>query len=124
MTMVDDSRWMTADGSREMDHGRRMTINILPLHEDIEVIRGYTLVENSYYDSTLRSFNQAQIRRFKMYCWRYGSSEYDTDHDSEHYSEIPNHAPTCPSTIPNTIPNQIPSYSNNADTAHLEAIYD
>ena len=25
-----DQRWMTVDGSQEMDHGRRMTINLLP----------------------------------------------------------------------------------------------
>jgi hypothetical protein len=29
MTLVDDRRWMTGDGLREMDHGRRMTINLL-----------------------------------------------------------------------------------------------
>jgi len=27
---MDDRRWMTGDGSQEMDHGRRMTINLLP----------------------------------------------------------------------------------------------
>jgi hypothetical protein len=42
---VDDRRYMTGDGSREMDHGRRMTINLLPLHEDIEVMRSFTFLE-------------------------------------------------------------------------------
>jgi len=36
---------MTGDGSREMDHGRRMTINLLPFYEDIAVIRSYTILE-------------------------------------------------------------------------------
>src|SRR5882757_6194637 len=27
---MDDRRWRTGDGSREMDHGRQMTINLLP----------------------------------------------------------------------------------------------
>jgi hypothetical protein len=42
---MDDRRRMTGEGSQEMDHGRRMTINLLPFHEDIEVIRSYTLLE-------------------------------------------------------------------------------
>jgi hypothetical protein len=41
---------MTGDGSWEMDHRRWMTINLLPFHEDIEVIRSYTLLEITYYD--------------------------------------------------------------------------
>ena len=28
MTEVDDRTWLTGDGSQEMDHGRRMTINL------------------------------------------------------------------------------------------------
>jgi hypothetical protein len=36
---MDDRRWMTGDGSQEMDHGRRMTINLLPFYEDIVVMR-------------------------------------------------------------------------------------
>jgi hypothetical protein len=72
-----------------MNHGRRMTINLLPIHEDIEVIRSYTLLEITYYDFKLRSYNGAQIRRYTMY-WRHGSTEYDTEHYSEHYSEMPN----------------------------------
>jgi hypothetical protein len=35
---MDDRRWMTGYRSQEMDHGRRMTINLLPLYEDIEVM--------------------------------------------------------------------------------------
>jgi hypothetical protein len=38
MTEVDDWRWMTGDGPKEMDHGRRMAINPLPLYEDIAVM--------------------------------------------------------------------------------------
>jgi hypothetical protein len=87
---------MTGDGSQEMDHGRRMTVNLLPFHEDIEAIRSYTLFEISYYDFNLRSYNRAQICRYAMYR-RHGSTEYNTKHYSEHNSEIPNHAPTCPS---------------------------
>jgi hypothetical protein len=45
MTEVDDRRWMTRDGSREMDHRRRMTINLLPFYEDTEVMRSYTILE-------------------------------------------------------------------------------
>ena len=46
---------MTGDGSREMDHGRRMTINLLPSHEDIEVMRSYTILEITHFDFKLRS---------------------------------------------------------------------
>ena len=86
---------MTGDGSQEMDHGRRMTINLLPFYEDIEVMRSYTLLEITYFDFKLRSYNRARICKHTMYR-RHGSTEYDTEHYSEHYSEIPNHAPTCP----------------------------
>jgi len=44
---------MTGDGSREMDHGRRMAINLLAFYEDIEVIRSYTLLEITYHDFKL-----------------------------------------------------------------------
>ena len=97
MTEVDDRRRITGDGSQEMDHGGRMTINLLPFYEDIAVMRSYTLLEISYYDFKLRSYNRAQICRYTMYR-RHGSTEYDTEHYSEHYSEIPNHAPVCPNS--------------------------
>jgi len=42
---MDDRRWMTGYGSQEMDHGRRMAINLLPFYEDIEVMRSYTILE-------------------------------------------------------------------------------
>jgi len=58
---MDDRRWMTGDGSQEMDHGRRMTINLLPFYEDIEVMRSYTILEITYYDFKLRSYNRTQI---------------------------------------------------------------
>jgi len=35
---MDDLRWMTGDGSQEMDHWRRMTINLVPFYEDIAVM--------------------------------------------------------------------------------------
>jgi len=73
---------MTGDGSREMDQGRRMTINLL-----------------SY--MKLRCYNRARICRHTVF-QRHGSSEYDakyySEHFSEHYSERPKHAPTCPSS--------------------------
>jgi len=79
---MDDRRWMTGYGSQEMDHGRRMTINLLS-------------------NMQLRSCNRAQICRETVF-QRHGSTEYDakhySEHHSEHYSEIPNHARTCPSS--------------------------
>jgi hypothetical protein len=69
---MDDRRGITGDGSQEMDHARRMTINLL-----------------SY--MKLRSYNRAQICRHTMY-GQHGSTEYDTEHYSEHYSKIPNYA--------------------------------
>ena len=92
MTEVDERRWMTGDGSRETDDNQSPF-----LYEDIEVMRSYTLLEISYYDFKLRSYNPAQICRYTMYR-RHGSTEYDTEYYSEHYSEIPNHAPTCPNS--------------------------
>src|SRR5882757_5693373 len=53
--------WMTGDGSQEMDHGRRMPINLLPFYEDIEVMRSFTLLEIttliSYYATTQLQWN-------------------------------------------------------------------
>jgi hypothetical protein len=73
---------MTGDGSREMDQGKRMTINL-----------------HSY--MKLRSYNRALICRHTVF-QLHGSTEYDAKHHSkhysEHYSEIPNHASTCPSS--------------------------
>jgi len=42
---MDDRRWMTGDGSQEMDHWRRMATNPVPFYEDIEVMRSYTILE-------------------------------------------------------------------------------
>jgi len=42
---MDDRKWMTRGGWQEMDHERRMTINLIPFHEDIEVMRSFTLLE-------------------------------------------------------------------------------
>jgi hypothetical protein len=36
---------MTGDGSLEIDHGRRMTLNLLLLYEDIAVMRIYAMLE-------------------------------------------------------------------------------
>jgi hypothetical protein len=120
MTEVDDRRWMTGDGPKEMDHGRRMAINPLPLSEDIAVMRSYTIVEITYFDFKLRSCNGAQICRHTMYR-RHCSTEYDT----EHYSEISNYAATCPSSNAEYDPESDPeSHSYNADTAHHEALRD
>jgi hypothetical protein len=92
---MDDRRCTTGDGSQEMDHGRRMTINLLP----------YT-----------------KIRRHTVFR-RHGSTEYDAEHYSEHYSEIPNHAPTCLNFNAEYDPeSDHESISYNADTAHHEAV--
>jgi len=40
-----------------MDYGRRMTVNLLPFHEDIEAIRSYTLLKISYFDFKIWSYN-------------------------------------------------------------------
>jgi len=96
---MDDRRWMAGDGSREMDQGRRMTINLL-----------------SYIK--LRSYNRALICRHTVF-QRHGSTEYDTERYSEHYSEIPNYAATCPSSHTKY---DSESHSYNADTAHHEAV--
>jgi hypothetical protein len=106
-----------------------MTINLLPFHEEIEVIRSYTLLEITYYGFNLRSYNQAQIPRYTIYSRRSGSSEYDTDHYSGHYSEqyseIPNHASTRPSSNAEYYPqSDHESHSYKADTAHTEALRD
>ena len=53
MTEVDDRRRMTEDGSQEMDHGGRMTINLLPFDEDIEVTRSYTILKITHFDFKL-----------------------------------------------------------------------
>jgi len=122
---VDDRRWTTGDGSRETDDSQSPSF-----HEDIEAIRSYTLLEISYYDYKLRSYNRAQICRYTMH-WRHGSTEYDTEHYSEHFSEIPNHAPTCPSfnaeCDPEWDPNSasvIPSHTAAMPIPHISKPYE
>jgi hypothetical protein len=75
---------MTGDGSQKREHGRRMTIILLSIYVDIAVMRSYTIVEITYFDFNLRSYNCAQICRHTM-SQRHGSTEYDTKHYSEHY---------------------------------------
>jgi len=70
---VDTRRWLTGDGSQEMDHRRRITINHLS-------------------HMKLQSSNWAQNCRHSVFR-RSGSTEYHT----EHYSEMLNYASTCPS---------------------------
>jgi len=45
MMEVDNRKWMTGDGSQQMDHGRGMTIHPLPFYENIEVLSSYTILE-------------------------------------------------------------------------------
>jgi len=54
---MDDRRWLTGVGSQDMEQGGGMTINLLPIHEGIEFIRGYTFLEMTYYDFKLQSYN-------------------------------------------------------------------
>jgi hypothetical protein len=75
---MDDWTCMTGDGSQEMDHGRRMTINLLPFDEDIESVRSYILLEISYYHFKLPSYSETQICRHTMYR-RHDSTEIDTE---------------------------------------------
>jgi hypothetical protein len=77
---MNDRRWPSG-----VDYGRRIVINLLPFYEDIAVMRSYTIVEITYFDFKLRSFNGTQIYMYTIYR-RYGSTEYDT----EYYSEMPN----------------------------------
>jgi len=93
--LMDKKRWMTADGTQEMHHGRPMKINLIFFNEGIEVMRSYTILWITQFDFKLQCCNREQTCRYMMFCWRYGSSEYDTDHYLEHYSEIPNYAATC-----------------------------
>jgi len=101
---------MTGDGSQEMEHGRRMTINHLPFYEDIEVMRRYTIleittlisnyevtIERRYADtrctgsmvppSTIPSTIQSTIQRYRI---------------KQLYARV-----TMPSTIPHQIPTQL-----------------
>jgi len=86
---MDDQRWMTGDGSQEMDHWRRMATNPVPFYEDIEVFAKLYDSRDHDFDFKLRSYTGTQICRHTMY-WRHSSTEYDTEHYSEHYSEMAN----------------------------------
>jgi hypothetical protein len=114
---------MTGDGFQEMEHGRRMTINLLPVCENIAVMRSYTIVEITYFDFKLRSYTGTQICRHMMYR-RHSSPEYETDHDSEHYSEIPNYGPTCPSRNAEYDPDSSSVIPSHTATSHHGALRD
>ena len=49
---MDDRRWMTGDGSQETDDN-----GFHRLYEDTGVMRSYTLLEITYIESKLRSYN-------------------------------------------------------------------
>jgi len=125
MTELDDRRRMTGDGSQEIDHGGWITIIPLPFHDDLEVIRSYTILEITHFDFEVQCCNQAQRCRYMMDWWRSGSSKYDTNHYSEHYSEISNNAATCPSANAKYDPkSDHESHRNNTATAHHQALRD
>jgi hypothetical protein len=58
---MDGMRSMTRDGSQEMEHRRRITINVLPFDEDIEAMLSVTLYEIttliSYYTTMQLQWN-------------------------------------------------------------------
>jgi len=65
---------MTGDASLETDDNQSPF-----LYEDVEVMRSYTLLEITYYDFKLRSYNGMQICGYTMYR-RHASIEYDAEH--------------------------------------------
>lgn len=36
---------MTGDGSQQINHGRQMTINLLPMYKEIEIVRNDTILQ-------------------------------------------------------------------------------
>ena len=106
-----------------MDHGIRMTINLLPFYEDIDVMRSYTVLEITYFDVKIQSCNRAQICRYTMYR-RHGSTEYDTEHYSEHTSEIPNYAATSPSFNAEYDLESILSHTGTMPIPHTSKLYE
>jgi len=87
-----------------------MTINLLPLYEDMEVMRCYTHLEMTDIDFKPGSYNRAQICRYIMYGRRYGSSD-DT--------------PGLQRRIKSQLTfGDVESHSYNANTAHHEALRD
>jgi hypothetical protein len=80
-----------------MDHGRRMTINLLPFHEDIEVMRSFTLLEittliSIYATTKLQSSADMQIHDVLPAVWFQRRCRIEQLH-----ARI---------TMPNTIPTQ------------------
>ena len=103
---MDDRRWRTGGGWQEMNHGRRITMNLLPFREDIEVIRSFTLLEIP----TLRS-NYATMQLL----WNTDMEAYDVLAAWLHrvwYRALFRDARIMQLharvSMPNTIPNQIP----------------
>jgi len=89
-------RWMTGDGSREIDQGRRMTINLL-----------------SY--MKLPSYNRARICRHTVFKSN-GSTKYNAKDNSALFGVLFRDTESCT--------NMPESHSYNTDTAHLEAVRD
>ena len=59
-----------------MDHGKRMTFNLLS-YEDSEVVWSYSLHEITFFGFKLRSYNPVQICRYRMSCrWDGESNSY------------------------------------------------
>jgi len=111
---------MTGDGSQEMEHGRRMTLDLLAFYEDIEVIRHYTIpeittlipdykvtIERTYSDirytggmvppRTIPSTIPSIFQRYPIQqrCPSY-NAEYDPGLDPDSASVIQSHIATMP----------------------------
>jgi len=120
---MDDRRWMIGDGSQEMDHWRRMTINLLPfmkilqLCEIIPLSRSLTLISN--YEVTLE-------RRYADIRCTGGIAPPSTipttiQSTFPRYRIMQLHARV---PMPNTIPNQIPSHTATMPIPHISKPYE
>ena len=115
---MDDWRWMKGDRSQEMDHVRRMTINLLPFYEDIEVMRSYTILEIttsiSDYEVTIER-RYVETRRTAGGLVPASTIPTTIQSTIQRYRIMHLHAPV---TMLNTIPNQIPSQSATMPIPH------
>jgi hypothetical protein len=111
---------MTRDESQEMDHGRRMAINLLPYYEDIEVMQSYTILEIM---TLISNYEVAMERRYACIQCSGGmappstmrSTPQSTTQSTNQRYGIMHLLARIP--MANTIPDQIPNNSLNGDTA-------
>ena len=105
---MDDRRWMTGGERQEMDHGRRMTVNLLPF---MKILRLYEVIPFSRSVTMITNYEVTIERRYADTRCTGGMAPPSTIPSTtqstfQRYRIMHLHARV---SMPNVIPNEIPT---------------